>query len=274
MNKTPFAVLQESLEGNDLALSALALGALAQPDVPLQRYHLHLEKLAKAVQDRHAMLLEAGAQDDVFTQLAALKDVIVLVRGYSGDRARAEDIENASLLRLIDRGQGGAMALGVLYIHCARAQGWQISALNFPDLCVLALQAGGQKALFDPFEDAKLLQAPDLRAMVKEAFGDAAELSADYFEDMRDADYLIRLQNKVKFKQIEIEDYAGALLSVRAMQLIDPDEYRLLLDAGVLYARLQQRDSAVMALERYIAAAPSGRDRDEAALLLYDLKDM
>ncbi len=268
-----FANLRASIEGGEVAHIALSLAALEQPDVSLQRYILHLDKLASAVGERHNTLLEAGAEDDVFACLAALKDVIVLEHGYSADAARAEDIENASVMRLIDRGCGGAMALGVLYFHCARAQGWNISVLGFPEICVLALQGGGNKALFDPFNDAKLLQAPDLRAMLKEACGDAAEISADYFEEMSDANFLVRLQNKVKFKQIEIEDYAAALRSVRAMQLVDPKEYRLLLDAGVLYARLKQRECAVETLESYIECAPEGRDRQEAVLLLYDLQD-
>jgi len=54
------------------------------------------------------------------------------------------------------------------------------------------------------------------------------------------------MQNNAKLRQIEGEDYLGALKTVEVMRLLDPNEYRLLFDAGVLYARTHQ----VMALRQ------------------------
>jgi regulator of sirC expression with transglutaminase-like and TPR domain len=83
----------------------------------------------------------------------------------------------------------------------------------------------------------------------------------------------MRLQNNIKYRQIEVEDYAGALKTVEGMRMIDAGEYRLLLDAGVLYARTGQPKSAIDALEEYIKKAPKDRDRHEAAMLLQELKN-
>jgi regulator of sirC expression with transglutaminase-like and TPR domain len=53
--------------------------------------------------------------------------------------------------------------------------------------------------------------------------------------------------------------------------MIDPDEYRLHLDAGVLYAKVDQTRAAIDALVAYIERAPYDGDRREAELLLQEL---
>ena len=104
--------------------------------------------------------------------------------------------------------------------------------------------------------------------------GENAELSADYFEPATNREILVRLQNNIKYRQIDAEDYESAIKTVEVMRKIDPDEFRLFLDAGVLYARLKQTGAAIDALEDYIRLAPHDRDRHEAAILLQELKDM
>ena len=103
--------------------------------------------------------------------------------------------------------------------------------------------------------------------------GPNAELSATYYEPANNRTILVRLQNNIKLRRIEAEDYEGALRIVQAMRAIDPAEYRLLLDAGVLYARTNRLQNAIETLEDYIAKAPGDRDRHEAALLLQNLRD-
>ena len=66
--------------------------------------------------------------------------------------------------------------------------------------------------------------------------------------------------------------YEGALKSVEAMRVIDPQEYRLLLEAGVLYMRTDQHCKARPALEQYIEVAPTPRDRQEALAIMQHLR--
>ena len=83
----------------------------------------------------------------------------------------------------------------------------------------------------------------------------------------------MRLQNNIQLRLIEAEDYEGALRTVEAMRAVDPGEYRLLLDAGVLYARTNRLQKAIVTLEAYITRAPGDRDRQEAAMLLEQLRE-
>jgi regulator of sirC expression with transglutaminase-like and TPR domain len=105
----------------DLALVALYLAELSHPGISLERYAHHLRKTGDEVAARHAALLAAGAEDTVETRLAALKHVIADTQGMAGDEADYDNIENADLIRVIDRRRGMPIALSILYLDGGRA---------------------------------------------------------------------------------------------------------------------------------------------------------
>ena len=51
--------------------------------------------------------------------------------GYDGDRLSYDDPRNADLMAVIDRRRGLPVALGILYIHAARAAGFEARGLEF-----------------------------------------------------------------------------------------------------------------------------------------------
>lgn len=257
----------------NLARTALYIAALDQPGLSLERYEIHIRRLAEEVRDRHDALVHAGARDAVETRLAALKHIVADKYDYTGDNNTYDDLQNASLIRVIDRRRGMPIALGILYIQIGRNLGWPLHGLNIPGHFVCRIDQEGQRLIFDPFNKCTILQAPDLRQLVKKTLGPNAELSVNYYEPADNRTILVRLQNNIKLRRIEAEDYEGALRIVEAMRAIDPAEYRLLLDAGVLYARTNRLQSAIETLEDYINKAPGDRDRREAALLLQQLRE-
>lgn len=256
----------------NLAKTALYLGVTESPGISLERYENHIIKLCDEVTHRHALLIKEGAKDDSATQLAALKHVMIDTHDYRGDLENYEDLQNVNLLRVIDRRKGMPIAISLLYIHVGLAQGWQVDALNFPAHVVCRIEKDGQRILFDPFHGCKTLQAADLRQLLKTLISSDAELSSSYYESSTRREILIRLQNNIKFRLIENEEYEAAVKTIERMRLIDPNEYRLLLDAGVLYARTNQGIAAIAALEKYIDCAPL-EDRQEAFFLLKQIRE-
>ena len=257
----------------DLASAALSLAALRQPDVKLARYKNHLKKLTKETKARFKELLKAGADDNADTALAALKHVMIELHGYQGDKARYDDLDNASLIRTIDCGKGMPITLCIIAIHIGRNLGWAVDGLDVPGHFLCRLSYAGALVIFDPFNGFERVDAAGLRTLIKNVRGAHAELSAAYYEPASNRQILIRLQNNIKYRQIDMEDYKGALETVESMRLIDPKEYRLLLDAGVLYARTNSLHAAIDVLEAYIKLAPHDRDRHDAALLLQQIKE-
>lgn len=262
-------------DDDDIALAdtALLLSALARPGLDTDRYRHHVQKLGLDVRQRFHDLLQAGADDSPQTRIAALKHVISDQYGYVGSMDQFDDLENADLARVIDQRRGLPIALSILALEAGRAQGWMLEGLNFPGHFLVRIEHEGARLIFDPFSQFRILEAPDLRALIKEVAGDNAELSAAYYQSASNRDILVRLQNNIKLRQVEAEDYAGALATVETMRLFAPREVRLLLDAGVLYAKTGQKLKAIGVLEDYIRQAPSHRDRQDAQLLLLNLRD-
>ncbi len=257
----------------DLAECAILMAALDNQTLSIDRYKNHIQKLIKDVGARHQDLLGEGATDDAATQLAALKHIIADENEYAGDEENYDDLQNVNLIRVIERRKGMPVALALIYIHVGLAQGWQVEALSFPAHVVCRMEKNGARLLFDPFQQCNLLQAADLRNMLKTLISPEAELSTDYYNAASKREVLIRLQNNIKLRQVESEDYEGAIKTIETMRLLDPNEYRLLFDAGVLYARTSQALAAITALESYIDLTPDKEAQYDALALLRQIKD-
>lgn len=260
----------------DIAATALILASLLHPGLIPDRYKNHLAKLAVDVKEKHAALRATGMDDSLDARITALRDVLSTSCGYGGDEKEHNQLHDADIIHVIDSRAGSPVALAVLYLHAAQAQGWEARGLDIPGGYAVRMEKDGERAICDPSAGFRVMQAFDLRRLVKRALGKKAELSASYYEPVSRRAVLIRLQNIVKTRQIEAEDYESALCSVLAMRAFDPGEYRLLLDQGVLCARLGIKTQAVAALEDYIVRAPKNRPRDrhEAAALLQQLKNL
>lgn len=257
----------------DLTQVALALAAPSHVDISADRYFQHIKKMTKDVDSRFQDLLNGGADDDAHTRLAALKHILADQEGYVGDDETYDDLQNADLMRVIDRRKGMPIALAILYIQVGRNSGFAIDGLNFPGHFLCRIEHGGVRLIFDAFSRCEIMGAPQLRQLAKKIRGEGAELSADYYMAATNREILIRLQNNIKLRLIDASDYKTALVSVEMMRLIDPQEYRLLLDAGVLYARTGQKLAAIAVLEQYVGKATGSRDRYDAEMMLEQLRD-
>jgi hypothetical protein len=84
--------------------------------------------------------------------------------GYDGDRLNYDDPQNADFMAVIDRRRGLPVALGILYIHAARAAGFEATGLNTPGHFLLRIAARSGEALIDPFNGGAALERERLGA--------------------------------------------------------------------------------------------------------------
>jgi regulator of sirC expression with transglutaminase-like and TPR domain len=83
---------------------------------------------------------------------------------------------------------------------------------------------------------------------------------------------LLRLQNNLKSRLLQAQQYERALQVIETMQILAPDLADLWREAGLVHAQLGNMRAAMTAIEGFIARAPEGSARHEAAVLLQQLK--
>ncbi len=246
----------------DLAEAALALAWLDRPRVEPERYRHHLALLVR----------EVAAVDRLDRRVAALNQVIIGKYGYDGDRLTYEDLQNANLMRVIDRRKGLPIALGILYLHAARAQGWEAHGLNFPGHFLIRLDGDGRRVILDPFNRGRICDTPALRQLLKAAAGLDAELEPAHYAPVGNRSILLRLQNNIKLRLIRDRCWARALEVVEAMLLFAPDEPEPWREAGILSSRLGHLGRAVECLRTSLELQPDAAARHATATLLQRLR--
>ncbi|MFP4097626.1 MAG: tetratricopeptide repeat protein [Alphaproteobacteria bacterium] len=261
----------EEIDAGALALAFVWDDHQTLKPAVLERYVRHFSSIAEQVRMRYRALLDAGSADDASVRLAALKYAIYEDQGYRHDEQGYEMIESADMIRVINRGAGCRAALALLYMDAARRCGWEIEGMNVASFFLCRLSHGTERLIFDPGRGCAVLQAHDLRMLVKSRLGENAELCSEYLSGLDAKQSIIYLCNYLKHRRIEMGEYGQALLMIQRMQALVPDEYRLLLDAGVLYARVGDSDNARESLQSYIEKAPNAYDRYEAQLLLDEI---
>lgn len=254
----------------DLAEAALALALPFHPGISVERYRHHFAGMSRRAQE---MREEADDWQDTLAERATLLARVVEGEfGYAGDRETYDNLQNADIIRVIDRKKGLPVALGILYLHVARALGWQAVGLSFPGHFLLRLERDGQRAILDPFQPGHILEAADLRTLLKNVVGRQAELAHQYYNPATDRDILVRLQNNLKRRLIEGEDYATAAEVLETMRAFAPRERRAYFDEGVLRAKLGQIERAVELLSAYIDKTEDIREKQKAKRLLEQIQ--
>jgi regulator of sirC expression with transglutaminase-like and TPR domain len=257
-------------DGIDLAETALRLAALDRAGVSLERYRHHLSLVARDVGDLAGQL--KPEDDTLERRIDLLNEVICRRYGYRGDSLNYDDLQNANLMRVIDRRRGLPVSLAILYIHTARAQGWEVTGINFPAHFMVRFEHKGRRAIIDPFNEGTVREVAELREMLKTSHGDNAELDPVHYAPVGNRETLLRLQNNLKLRLNQSGDHARALAVVESMMLIAPDETGLWQDAGGLHAKLGNLKSAIAALETFIARTERDAARHQAATLLQQLR--
>jgi regulator of sirC expression with transglutaminase-like and TPR domain len=249
-----------------LAEAALALAAFDRPRVNFRRYREHLQLIAGDVA-RHP-----GAAGGLAERARALNEIILLKHGYAGDELTYDDLQNANLMRVIDRRKGLPVVLGILYIDIARAQGWEAAGLAFPGHFLVRLSERAQRLIIDPFHNGQICGAAELRDLLKAIVGSERELASEYYAPVSDRDVLLRLQNNLKSRLLQQQRFERAVEIVERMLLLAPDLGDLWREAGLLHRQLGNIRAAAAALEQYVVRAPDGAARHQAAALLQQLR--
>ena len=265
------ARLRELCAGDGVRLplfeAALSL-SVARGDEPvdLAPYRQHVAAMSAALAD---LVHRRGATAE------AMAETIARSYAYRGDSETYDDLQNADIVRVIERRKGLPVALSILYLHLAREQGWDAEGLAFPGHFLIRVGIDGARHVVDAFHDGLVRDAADLRGLLRKVLGPQAELAPLHFDPVPDRDVLLRLENNVRLRLARREDWPAAARSLDRMLAIAPDQPGLLFEAGQLNARLDKKRAAIAAFQRFLAVEGGEGDpavRQRATALLQDLR--
>lgn len=250
-------------EDIDLIEAALLLAVRDRPQVPLDRYRAYVDEVAALLVRRIA----EGEEDPVTALIRTLADD----HGYRGDQRSYDDLQNANMIRVIDRRRGLPVSLGILYIGIARRAGLAAHGLNFPSHFLIAVDALGSRQVLDPFHHGRRLNAGQMRHLVR-TVAQAPDLKPEYYAPVDNRAVLLRLQNNIKVRALQSDQPQRAIAALEAMVALAPDHADSWRELGVLRAHTGELRSGVEALEHSLSLHGSESERHRIAVLLQQLR--
>jgi regulator of sirC expression with transglutaminase-like and TPR domain len=159
---------------------------------------------------------------------------------------------------VIERRRGLPVALGILWLHTARAAGWACHGVDFPGHFLLALSSGGAQLVLDVFHGGAAMDARALRGLIKRVEGAQAELRPGILRPMGNRAVLLRLQNNIKLRRMAAGDMEGAVACTEDMLRIAPDEAGQWREAAQMHERLGRLGDALRCGEAFLRLVPEG----------------
>lgn len=242
------ARLKDLCAGDGVRLEVLEIAltlSLLQHEAPLDLvpYRQHVAQMSAAVAD---LVHRRGAAPEV------LAEVIARSFAYRGDTETYDDIQNADIVKVIERRKGLPVALALLYMQVARDQGWDAEGLNFPGHFLIRVAIDGARHVVDPFNDGVVRDAADLRELTRKVLGANAQPNPSFYDPVPDRQVLLRLENNIRLRLVQRDDWEGAMKVVERMLAIDPEQSALMYEVGQINVRLDKRRAAINAFERFL----------------------
>lgn len=261
----------------DIAGAAVQFGRIDMPEADWGAAGAHLSTLAR---DAVALARELDSTD-VAARAGALAGLVSGRHRYSGDVETYDDPANANMIRVTERRRGLPVALGIVWLHCARTIGWGAHGLDFPGHFLIALegiaakgrqQPSPNQVVLDIFAGGVPLDARDLRGLLKRVQGPAAELKPGMLAPMSARRVLLRLQENIRTRRLGGGDVEGALTATLDMLRIAPDAAVLWREAATLHQRLDQVTAALRCYARMLELVPEGEGAARARSAIEELR--
>jgi len=254
----------------DIGNAALQLARVDAPDADWQAAARHLSDLAQATVKRAV----AMDREDLPARAIALSEVLADEFGYTGDLETYDDPANANLIRVTERRRGLPVALGVIWLHAARAAGWGSHGVDFPAHFLVALEGRKTQVVVDVFNGGQIMSARSLRDLLKRVEGENSELRPGILQPMSTRRVLLRLQNNIVTRRLDAGDLRGGLRCNEDMLLIAPDQAELWRQAGIMNQKLEQVAAARDCYQRFLHLVPEGAIADGVRVQLDILKSI
>ncbi|SCA56429.1 conserved hypothetical protein [Candidatus Terasakiella magnetica] len=245
------SALKEQGQGEDETLdlmeTAFLVSKILKPSGNIESYRAKIDGLTADLQLRFDELTDQ--HPPLQAKVKSLQKLLHEDMGFHGDEDAFDDLDHLNMFSMLDERCGTALALSILYIHCAQACGWSVHGLNFPGYSLICLDEGNQRTILDPFNGCVEIDAYTLRQMIKLIAGGDAELLPEFYENLSAKTLTLRHITSIKAHFLRCEQMPQALEILEATLCLEPHSAAFWRETGLLQARIGQLDEAMVSLK-------------------------
>jgi len=232
----------------DIAEAAIAFAVI---DAPAEQTAPARTALARLADEARPYAVCDGGEE----RALALAGMLAGRHGFTGDSDTYDDPANANLIHVLARRRGLPVALGVVWLHAARAARFDAWGIDFPGhfLVGIAGEVAEDRVIIDVFDNGMIRSDDDLAALARRVEGPGARLAARHLRRMTTREVLLRLQNNLRLRRAAAGDLVGALVAGEDMLRLAPGFVPLWRETAELAERLERPRAALAAWERAAA---------------------
>lgn len=235
---------------------------LEYPDLDVSKYVSDLRAL------RESFRLDLDANSDPTSRIKALGSYVFRTCGFRGNMEDHYDPRNNFLNEVMDRRSGIAITISIVYAEIARGAGLEMRLISFPGRVLV----GYNDIIIDPLVGGQILVHSDLQVILEEIGAHNLEVPSQMVAEATPERILVRMARNLKHSYIHSYAHQKALQCTQFALALENDSAEDLRDAGLLRARLQDRDGALNDLNRYLELNPNGDDIDHVLEIIHQMR--
>ena len=189
--------------------------------------------------------------------------------GFSGDDDDYFNPKNNFLNEVIDKKSGLPITISILYAEIAKFVGLDLKIVGFPGHILVKYN---EEMILDPFYDGHLLDIDDLQEILDANFDGQLEFRPEFLDEIGTEQILVRMTRNLKNSYIQSFVYEKALQCVNMVLSIEPESHEDIRDKGILEERMQNSESALKYLNKYLEINPNAEDVDFVLELIRSIK--
>ena len=236
---------------------------LEYPDLQVEEY---IEKIKQI-----GLLLKESVGDvkNPTYLISMLNEHLFENLGFSGDDDDYFNPKNNFLNEIIDKKSGLPITISILYVEIAKFIGLDLKIVGFPSHILVKYN---EEMILDPFYDGRLVDIDDLQEILDENFAGQLEFQPGFLDEITSEQILLRMTRNLKNSYVQSFVYDKALRCVNMVLAVEPQSAEDIRDKGILEERLQNSETALKYLNKYLEINPNAEDVDFILELIRSIK--
>lgn len=266
MDFDPFLAEWKSIATNSrysLVERSLKMAQLLEyPDLDVSKSIADLAKL------RESFKINLDSDLDVTSKIKALGSFIFGKCGFNGNFEDHYDPRNNFLNDVIESRSGIAITISIVYVEVGLGAGLDMHLISFPGRVLVRCN----EMVIDPLVGGQILKRDDLRVLLEASGLHSSDLVPEMLAIASPERLLVRMARNLKHSYMHSYAHQKALWCAQIALTLAKDSPEDVRDAGLLRARLQDRNGALKDLNRYLELNPNGDDVDHIIEMIRQIR--